>query len=95
METAYIEPIGGVIRVFADGKTYGDKYEYSAAFRTLSNTRVEVIGIMTAPTPSQWRAMSKCFVKAGYTEHVVTRIRADGTVEKRVHKFPQRYKDEP
>jgi hypothetical protein len=85
MKTAHIETIGGVIRVFPEGKKYGDPYEYSAAFRTLAHDKVEVIGILNSPSPSQWRAIKKCLRENGFKTFVITRKREDGSTEVREH----------
>lgn len=80
---AVLEMISGLIRVYPEEKKYGDRYEYVVTCRTLSKDRVELLGVMTAPTPSQWRAIRECLRSHGVVDAVMTRRRTDGTVERR------------
>lgn len=83
MKSAHLEMIGGVIRVFAEGKQYGDEYEYAITFRTLAHDKAEMIGVIQPPTISQWKAIQKCLKENGIKTFVLTRKRSDGTIEVR------------
>jgi hypothetical protein len=85
MKTAHLEVIGGLIRVFPEGKSFGDPYEYAITIRTLSHDKVEVLGTLTSPTPSQWRAIQECLKSNGFKAFVITRKRDDGSTEVREH----------
>jgi len=49
---------GGLIRVFEDGKNYGDPYTYAFLFHEIDDNTIEIYGVAgRAPTPSEGRAM--------------------------------------
>ena len=65
MTTAHLEPVAGILRVFSDGKQFGEKYDWSCVVRWLSPTVVELCGAVSAPTPAQWRAIRNVLEAAG------------------------------
>lgn len=81
MKTAHLEVLSGLIRVFPEGKKFGDPYEYAITIRTLTHDKVEFLGAIEAPTPSQWRAIYKCLKENGIKSFIITRKRDDGTTE--------------
>ena len=57
---------GGVIRIFADGKQYGDPYEYAFPFRRNGN-EIEIVGINSrAPTKDECWAMLRAAKEQGW-----------------------------
>ena len=81
---AHFEPISGVIRLFEDGKGYGDKYTWAGTVRFIDAKTVEVLGCTSAPKPSEWRAIVQCVKDVGVKEIIFYRIRSDGTTDKHV-----------
>lgn len=81
-KTAHIEKISGIIRVFDEGcEAYKDEYEWCATLRWLEDDIVEVMGAMSAPTPSQWRAIKTALKDIGVKGAVFKRIREDGSTD--------------
>lgn len=76
---AHIEPLTGVVRIFADGTGWGDPYEWSCTVRWKSITEVELLGVTKPPTLSQMRALSCKLKEVGVT---VVSIRRRG-IERR------------
>lgn len=74
---ADLEPLAGVIRVFSDDAKYGEPYEWSATVRCLDPRTVEILGIMRAPKPSEWRAIIQLFSTGGM-EKIVFHRRKNG-----------------
>lgn len=79
---AEFEMIAGVVRVFLPGKTYGDKYEWSATIRYLDSETVEILGIVRAPTISEWRAVERCCKQNKVKRVMFYRIGKDGSKKK-------------
>ncbi len=76
---AHIEPLAGVLRVFADGDQYGEPYVWSATVRYLDAQTVEILGIQSAPQPSTWRAIIALFAAENVDKIVFQRKQPDGT----------------
>jgi len=72
---AHFEPLCGVVRVFADGNTYGDSYEWAATCRFLDPSRVEILGVAKPMTPAMWRAIVERFCEMGVETIVFLRKR--------------------
>jgi hypothetical protein len=72
---AHFEPLSGIVRVFADGNTYGDSYEWCATCRFLDQKRVEILGVTKPMTPSIWRAIVERFGEMGVETIVFLRKR--------------------
>ena len=71
----------GLVRVFADGKQYGDEYENALPFVAVDESTIEFVGLTKKLTPSQWRAArSEC--KAAGLKMVFKRIK-NGVERKR------------
>lgn len=68
----------GIIRVFAEGKAFGDPYLWCATFLDKGDGSVSLHGVMKAPTKAQIRAIRKAFNAVGVTE--VSFERMDGSV---------------
>lgn len=77
---AHFEPLCGVVRVFADGYSYGDSYEWCATCRFLNPKKVEILGVTTPMTPGVWRAIVERFGEMGVETIVFVRKR--GGVDK-------------
>jgi hypothetical protein len=73
---AKIEPLAGVIRVFDQGKAYGDPYRFIITVKWLDPETVELIGATQAPTPSEWRAIKEALIAGGVK--FVTWVRKSG-----------------
>lgn len=72
---AHFEPLSGVVRVFQDGCTYGDSYEWAATCRFIDPSRVEILGVTKPMTPGMWRAIVERFGKMGVETIVFMRKR--------------------
>ncbi len=82
---ANFEPLAGVLRVFADASKYGDPYQWSATVRFLDIRTVELMGILRAPKPSEWRAVMKLFAGMGVEKIVFHRRKnKDPAVKKEI-----------
>ncbi len=81
MAWAHVEPLAGVIRVFADDAKYGDPYVWNASVRYIDDQTVEILGFMIAPKPSAWRAIVEFFSDEGIKAIVYQRKRPDGTTQ--------------
>lgn len=77
---AHFEPLSGIVRVFADGYSYGDSYEWAATCRFLDPNKVEILGVTTPMTPGIWRAIVERFGEMGVETIVFVRKR--GGVDK-------------
>lgn len=74
----------GVLRLFDDGKKYGDPYSWCCTFCTQENNIVYITAVLKAPTPSQWREICRVFYNMGYRKAVFTRIKEDKRIEKEI-----------
>lgn len=72
MPTAHVQLISGVLRVFADGRQFGDAYEWAATIQRVDDETMEILGVDKRPTISGIRA-------------IVTELRRMG-VKRLVHK---------
>jgi hypothetical protein len=80
--TAEIEPIGGVVRVWAGGSSYGDPYEWAASVRWLSREEIEILGYTKPITRDVWRAIIKTCNESGIKKILAVRYRAGQRREK-------------
>lgn len=71
--TVDIEPLTAVVRLFSEGKTYGDPYDFACTIRWIDRYTIEVLGVDTAVTPSMWRAMRNAFREHGAKHFVFVR----------------------
>ena len=62
---AHVEPISGILRVFAEGHEYGDPYEWACTVRWISRRVVELCGVTAPPRPSHLRAMRAELLRFG------------------------------
>lgn len=83
MANAHVEILSAIVRVFPDGKEYGDGYEFFITVRGLDPHTVEIVGANQAPTGEQIRAIRKALNAVGITKAVWKRFRLGGvhTVE--------------
>ena len=81
---AHFEPLSGVIRLFEDGKQYGDKFTWSGTVRFIDAKTVEVLGCLKAPKPSEWRLIVKLLGEMGIEEIIFYRMLEDETREKHI-----------
>jgi len=49
-----------VVRVFDEGSSYGESYRWTASCRFIDREEVEIMGVLTAPSPAEWKAVLKC-----------------------------------
>ena len=82
MAWAHVEPIAGVIRVFADDAKYGDPYVWNATVRYVNAQTVEILGFLVAPKPSTWRAIIELFTNdEGIDAIIFQRKRPNGIIQ--------------
>lgn len=74
---AELEPLTALVRVFEPGDSYGQPYSYVATIRWLDPDTAEVMGVLQAPTPAQWRAIRKALKQAGVRRAIIQRIKHD------------------
>jgi len=79
----HFEPISGVLRIFEDGKEYGDEYVWCVTVKFLTRTKVELCGIIKAPTPSMWKAIRTTLWNMNIDTVVMERKLSDGTIVKK------------
>ena len=91
---AEFENLSGIIRIFEDGKNYGDEYGWAVTVRYLDKETVEFLGITKAPTISQWRAIEDCCREEGIKTIVFYRILNDGTKKEHVLDLERNYEGE-
>ena len=72
---AHFEPLSGIVRVFQDGCTYNDEYEWAATVRFITTKKVEILGVAKPMTPGMWRAMKEMFREMGVETIVFIRKR--------------------
>ena len=84
--SGHIEPLSGVLRI---GGAYGDPYRYAVTLRYLSPREVEILSVLRAPTPSEWRAMAKVLRAAGIERARFSRCRAGILRPRIIHLRPQ------
>ena len=72
---ASLEPLSGVIRVFDNGRVYGDPYTWSATCRFIDRRTVEIMGAIKGPTKTEWRAVLSCFAEMGVVAVTYKRYR--------------------
>lgn len=77
MNTASIEWLAGVVRVWPTGKRYGDPYLWCATIRVIDLETVEIMGAMTAPELSEWRAIQAELLRLGFKRARWTRRHGD------------------
>ena len=78
---AEFEPLAGVVRIFEDGNSYGDPYVWISSIRFINNKTVEIVGTLSAPKPSTWKAILRMAQDMGIERIIFTRKRKDGTQE--------------
>ena len=72
---AKFEPLSGVVRVFDNGKNYGEDYTWAATCRFIDLKTVEILGIIKAPTPNEWRVIVKTMLNMGVANIIYTRYK--------------------
>lgn len=72
---AEIDPLVSVLRVFSKGREHGDAYEWSVTAQHIDRTTIELVGVISPPTFSQWRAVERCCREAGIETVVFYRMR--------------------
>ena len=79
-----LEPIASQLRVFADGDAIGNPYAWCATVRHIDMHTVEILGVMRAPRPSEWRAIIAAFAQTDVQEIIFRRYRDGEVVTKRI-----------
>ena len=77
------QPLVSQLRVFEDGKAYGDKYNYSITCLHISNTEVELRGADKLIKVSEWRSIYQWAQRNNIRIIRFERIREDKTVDVR------------
>jgi len=80
-----IEPISGILRVFAEDKQYGDKYVWACTVKYVDAHTIELMGVIEAPTPSICRAFVKHFRQNNYKHIIITRMKAGERIDRVVN----------
>ena len=71
-----------LLRVFADGKEWGDTWDWGCVAIARSGSVLELALAQTAPTAEQWKAVGRELLKPEWTFRSVRYQRGDGrTVE--------------
>jgi len=83
---AEMEPISSILRIFEDGKGYGDPYEFSATVRWVTPKKVEILGVLRAPKLSEWKAIRRCLLSYGVEEILINKAK-DGKMESHIYKI--------
>jgi len=78
---AELEILTSIIRVFEEGDSYGDPYEFSVTVRWITPKRVEILGAVRAPKPSEWRAIQECLHSYGAEELLIVKATKEGMKE--------------
>ena len=73
IKTVHLEPIAFVIRIFEEGKSYGDPYTWSATAVRTGEKSLEIMGALRAPTLSEFNALYKDLKKMGWKTVTYTR----------------------
>ena len=89
LKKAHLEHLSGVVRVFEDGRDFGDPYCFAATVRWKDPTTVEILGITKPPVPSDWRAMRELFAEMSVSRVEIKRRREGGEEELRVIEVPR------
>ena len=74
----HIEPIVVQIRAFDDGKQYGDPYTWTGTGVRVDDGVIEIVGCLTAPTPSIWKQLHRTLKAAGWKQVIFRRHTEDG-----------------
>lgn len=80
--TAHIETTSVVLRVFSEGREFGDPYDWCATGVRVAPGVLEILGVLRAPSPSQWRALFRVLRSQGWHTVVWWRHRPDGRHER-------------
>lgn len=65
MWKAHVEYISAVLRVFPQGCSYGDPYEFACTLRWVDNRTVEMVGVDKSPTVSMYRPIFDILCEQG------------------------------
>jgi hypothetical protein len=80
---AELEILTSIVRVFKEGESYGDPYEFSVTVRWITPKRVEILGAVRAPKPSEWRAIQECLHSYGAEELIIIKAK-NGEMKKHI-----------
>jgi hypothetical protein len=83
--TASIEHATSIVRVGPDHRSPYDPYTWCCTVRWRDPETVEILGVVRAPTPSEFRAAKRLLQSLGAKRHIHERVRPDGTVERHSH----------
>jgi len=73
--TAWLEPLSAVMRIGGDNAKHGDSYHFAATIRYLGIDVVEVLGVDTPVTKTDWKAIEECLRKSGVKRMLFKRIK--------------------
>lgn len=79
--SCHLEPIAGVLRIYAPGKSFEneDPYLWAATVRFLAKDTVEILGVDKPLAPSLWRAI-RAFCEDDTTGITAVLIKRHGKV---------------
>jgi len=80
LNSAWLEPISGVIRVGVEDAKHYDAYHFAATVRYLAIDEIEIVGVAKQGdgpgiTKADWVAMIECFRRHGITRVLFRRIK--------------------
>ena len=58
---AHLEPVVGILRLYEDGKTFGDEYVWSATLKWVDSETVEICGVDKTVTVEIWKTVRDFF----------------------------------
>ena len=70
-----VEPLVVQIRAIKDGGQFGDAYKWSATGVRIAPGVLEIVGVLTAPSPSVWRELHRTLRESGWKQVVFRRLR--------------------
>jgi len=76
--SAHVETTSVVLRVFSDGREFGDRYDWCATGVRIAPGVLEILGVLRAPSPSEWRAVYRVLKAQGWRTVIWWRHRPDG-----------------
>lgn len=72
---ANVEFLSAVVRVWDDGKSYGDPYQWAMTVRWISRDEVEILGVTLPPSIGQFKAAMRELRLLGVASVVFTRFK--------------------
>lgn len=87
--TAHVETTSVVLRVFSEGREFGDRYDWCATGVRVAPGVLEILGVLRAPSPSEWRAIFRTLKAQGWQKVIWWRHRPNGQKDRREIRLTQ------